>query len=456
MINLYASMKTILKAGLLLTLASLLLLTSGCGVRRIAWSPDGKRAAVLGQDGLYFCDADGKLSGVQVSNVAMTEWFADSQRLAIIRAANASSWPEIEAHLRAEERVQIVQQGQAVWREMSAGHEWKGLLNLFDHPDAVVVYLKTIDGVNQKIGPDLPMLQQKEATVFALSVGTIKSNQVILGPALVETLQQPLPMGLRVSPSGAAIALTTVAGKRHGARLLVAASDGSAPGQIVSEEACAHPDWSKDGRSLLYVNATGAMASEDDMRLGELTRRQVINAAGAVEVQNDHDDLAVVLFDVNLGVRALADGRILFVALDVPLPVTAPEMPQQPQIFAYDPNRRPPLTRVLPRKILENLPQDISFFELSPDDKKVLMAADKGIVMVLTLADAAVTVVQGAGGEDAPAFPCWRGSDEICYFSPSPSNTAGHAWEVALWKNGTNRVISPGWPAEIRKGFLDK
>jgi dipeptidyl aminopeptidase/acylaminoacyl peptidase len=455
MIKDYISMKKILQAGLLLTLASLLLLTSGCGVRRMAWSPDGKRAAILGQDGLYFCEADGRLSGVQVSNVAMAEWFADSQRLAVIRAANAASWPEIEAHLRTEERVQIVQQGQAIWREMSAGHDWKPLLNLFDHPDAVVVYLKTIDGVNQKIGPDLPLLQ-KEATVFALSVGTIKSNHVILGPALVETLQQPMPMGLRVSPSGAAIAMTTVAGKRHGARLLVVASDGSAPGQIVSEEACAHPDWSKDGRSLLYVNATGTMASEDDMRLGELTRRQVINGAGAVEVQEDHDDLAVVLFDLNLGVRALADGRILFVALDVPLPVTAPELPQQPQIFAYDPNRHPPLTRVVPRKILESLPSDISFFELSPDDKKVLMAADKGIVMVLTLADAALTTVQGPGSEDAPAFPCWRGSDEVCYFSPSPANSAGRIWEVALWKNGTNRVLSAGWPAEVRKNFLDK
>jgi dipeptidyl aminopeptidase/acylaminoacyl peptidase len=442
-------------AGLIFILASLLLLTSGCGVRRIAWSPDGKRAAVLGEDGLYFCDATGKLSGVQVSNVAMAEWFADSQRLALIRVANTPSWQEIAPHLRAEERDQIVEQGQTVWREMNAGHDWRSLLNTFDRSDAITVYLKTIDGVKQKSGLEWPLLEPKEATVFELYVGTIQGNQVALGRTLLETLQQPLPMGLRVSPTGSAIALSTAAGKRHGARLMVVASDGAAPGQVVSEEACAHPDWSRDGRSLLYVNATGAMSSEDDMRLGELTRRQVINSAGAVEVANEHDDLAVVLFDLNLGVRALADGRILFVALDVPLPVTAPELPQQPQIFALDPAHHSALTRVLPRKILESLPQDISFFELSPDDKKVLMAADKGIVMVLTLADASITVVQGAGGEDAPAFPCWRG-DEVCYFATSSANTAGHAWEVALWKNGTNRVISTGWPAELRKGFLDK
>lgn len=450
-----ADMKTFSPRAIM-ALAALLLVTSGCGVRRIAWSPDGQRAAVLGESGLYFSDPTGKLSGVQVSNVGMAEWFADSQRLALIRAANAQSWPELQARLRAEERDQIMQQGQTVLHKMNSGQDWKSALNSFDHSDAVGVYLKSLDEVQKKSGGDWATLEAKEATIFELSVGTIKSNGVTVGPPLVDTLQQPLPLGLRVSPSGAAIALATAAGKRHGARLLVVASDGSGPGQIVSEEACAHPDWTKDGRSLLYINATGAMASEDDMRLGELTRRQVIDSNGAVELQADHDDLAVVLFDLNLGVRALADGRILFVALDVPLPVTAPDLPQQPQIFALDPDRRPALTRLLPRKILESLPQDISFFDLSPDEKKVLMAADKGAVMVLTLADASLTTIQPAGSDDAPAFPCWRGSNEVCYFAATPTNAPGHSWEVTLWNGATNHVISAAWPAEIRKGFLDK
>jgi hypothetical protein len=441
---------------LVITMAGLLLLTSGCGVRRIVWSPDGKRAVVLGEDGLYFSDADGKLSGVLVSNVAMAEWFSDSQRLALVRGAKAPSWTELQARLRAEDRDQIVQQGQTVLKEMDAGRDWKSTLNAFDHAEAVALYLKEADGVKQKAGADWPELNQKEAAVYDLHVGTIKGDQVSLGPVLIETLQQPLPMGLRVSPTGGAIAMTTDAGKRHGARLMVVASDGSAPEKIVSDEACAHPDWTKDGRSLLYVNASGAMTADDDLRLGALTRRQVINSAGAVEIQTNHDDMAAMLFDANLGVRSLADGRILFVALDVQLPVTTTDMPQQPQIFALDPQHQSTLTRLIPRADLENLPQGLGFFEISPDDKKVLMAGGKGAVVILTLADGIMTTIQAAGGDDVPAFPCWRGNDEICYFSPSPANSAGRAWEVTLWKDGTNRVISAGWPVELRKGFLDK
>jgi hypothetical protein len=441
---------------LVLALAGLLLLTSGCGARRVVWSPDGTRAAVLGEQGLYFSDPDGKLSGVLVSNVAMAEWFSDSHRLALVRGAKAQSWADLQAHLRPEDRDQIVQQGQTVLRELNAGNDWKAALNAFDHADAIAIYLKGVDGVKEKAGVDWTDLNQKEVSIYELHVGTISGDQVTLGPALVQTLQQPLPEGLRVSPAGNAIAMTTDAGKRHGARLMVVAADGSAPGKIVSEEACAHPDWTKDGRSLLYINAFCATTSDDDTRLGALTRRQVINAAGAVEIQTDHDDLAGLLFDVNLGVRSLSDGRILFVALDVQFPITAQDMPQQPQIFALDPQRQPTLTRLMPRRTVENLPPDLGFFEISPDEKKVLMAAGKGAVLILTLADGNLTTVQAAGGDEAPAFPCWRGSDEVCYFPASPSNSAAHTWEVALWKEGTNRVISAGWPAELRAGFLDK
>jgi hypothetical protein len=237
--------------------------------------------------------------------------------------------------------------------------------------------------------------------------------------------------------------------------LIVVPADGSSPWKVVSEDSCGHPDWTKDGRCLVYINAVGAMTSDDDLRLGALTRREVINASGAVEVQTNHDDLAGMLFDSNLGARCLSDGRILFVASDLQLPVTAPDMPQRLQIFSFDPRRPATLTRMIPRGAMEDLPH-AGFFEISPDEKKVLMAADKGAVMVLSLADGNVTSVQGAGKDDPPSFPSWRGSDEVCYLMASPTNSGGHPWEVALWKEGTNRVISAAWPADLRKGFLDK
>jgi hypothetical protein len=75
---------------------------------------------------------------------------------------------------------------------------------------------------------------------------------------------------------------------------------------------------------------------------------------------------------------------------------------------------------------------------------------------VLSLADGNVTLLQAEANDDAQSYPSWRGSDEVCFLSSRPTNSAGHEWEVTLWKNGTNRVISADWPAEFRKGFLEK
>ena len=436
--------------------AGLLLLTAGCGVQRIVWSPDGERAAVLGEQGLCFSDPDGKLSGVLVSNVAMAAWFPDSRKLALIRSTDARSWADLQSHLRPGDRDQFVQQGQMVLKDLDAGHDWKAALNGLDHPEAVAIYLKSLDGVKEKAGASWGDLDTKSAAVYELFVGAINDGQVTLGPVLVQTLRQPLPLGLRVSPAGNAIAMTTDGGKRHGARLAVVPSDGSAPEQIVSEESCAHPDWTKDGRCLVYINASGAMTSDDDMRLGSLTRRQVINAAGAVEIQTNHEDLAGMLFDNSLGARCLSDGRILFIALDLQLPITGPDMPQRTQIFSLDPRHETTLTRLIPHSFMENLPQGIGFFEISPDEKQVRRAGAQGSVAVLSLADGNVTLLQAEANDDAQSSPSWRGSDEVCFLSSRPTNSAGHEWEVTLWKNGTNRVISADWPAEFRKGFLEK
>ncbi len=447
-------MKTI-HGWLVVSAAGLLLLASGCGVQRVVWSPDGTRAAVMGEQGLCFSDPEGKVSGVLVSNVAMAEWFPDSHKLALVRATKTQSWADFQTHLRPEDRDSVVQQGQSILKEwLNTGRDWKAALNGMENSGAVALYFKSLDGVKEKVGADWAELDQKDATLYELYIGTVNGNEVALGAALVQTLQQPLPLGLRVSPTGAAIAMTTDAGKRHGARLIVVPADGSAPEKIVSEDACGHPDWTKDGRSLVYINAVGAMTSDDDLRLSALTRRQVVNALGAIEVQTNHDDLAGMLFDANLGVRCLSDGRILFIALDLQLPVTAPDMPQRPQIFCLDTRRQATLTRLIPRGVMEDLPH-AGFFEVSPDEKKVLMAGDKGAVTILTLADGNVTTVQTAGDDDPPSFPSWRG-DEVCYLFASPTNSGTHTWEVALWKDGTNRVISAGWPADLRKGMLDK
>ena len=73
-------------------------------------------------------------------------------------------------------------------------------------------------------------------------------------------------------------------------------------------------------------------------------------------------------------------------------------------------------------------------------------------MVVLTLATGRVETVQAAAGDDAASAPVWRSASELCFIA----TTNGRPPQMALWNNGTTRVLSANWPAEARKGFLDK
>ena len=440
-----------------LAASGLLIFTSGCGGQRLVWSPDGRRGAVLGDKGLYLCDGEGNTSSLLVSNVVMVGWFPDSGRLAVICDSKFDSWPELEKHLDETNRARTSHYAQLTLQDMKAGGDFKSAVGAYDLDDneknAVAVYLKGNEDV-KKLAGNWKDLQQKEADVYELRVGVVSHSQVSLGSLLFQTLDTPTPMSMRVSPGGADILLSADPEKqRGGARLFVVPVDGSWAAQVVSDDASAYPDWSKDSRSVAYIRAVGAMTKDDDLRLGCLTRRQVVDSAGALQLQTN-EDLAGLLFDSNLGVRCLSDGRILFTAMDLHLPVTAQDMPGYADIFAFDPQRQATVSRLVPRQAEETF-QHAGFLEVSPDEKKVLIAGDKGAVSVLTLASGEVAVVQAPGTDDEPSFPSWR-AGEVCFMVTAPTNSLGRKWEVALWKDGKTKLLSTNWPPEITKGFLDK
>jgi hypothetical protein len=452
-------MKALRTCLLALGAGGLLVLASGCDVQRIVWSPDGTRAAVLGDRGLYLCDTQGNLSGLLASNVAMAGWFSDNRRLALIFKTSYGSWPDLERHLDAPDRERIARHAQTALANLNAGRDFDAAVNTDDLGDneqhAVAVYLKGAEGIRKWVS-DWEAFEKRETDLYELRAGTVSNGEVTLGPAWFRTLTEPAasPM-VRVSPGGTAIVLATAAGKHRGARLLVVPADGSSPAQTVSDDACAWPDWTADGRSLVYVRAVGTATNEDELRLGRLTRRQVMDSNGVAQVQTAGEDLAGLLFDISDGVRCLSDGRILFLAVDAHLPATMQDIPEKPEIFVFDPQRQATISRLLPRVADETL-RGAGSFDVSPDEKRLLIGGQKGAVSVVTLATGEVAVVQGPGTDDSPSLPSWRG-EEVCFLAPAPTNAAGRKWEVTLWKDGgTNQILSAQWPAEIRKGFLDQ
>ena len=71
----------------------------GCLPKRINWSHDGKKAAVIGEKGLYLCDAEGQISDLLLPNVWAAEWLPDDQRLVLVMELKLDSWKAIEQYL---------------------------------------------------------------------------------------------------------------------------------------------------------------------------------------------------------------------------------------------------------------------------------------------------------------------------------------------------------------------
>jgi hypothetical protein len=215
----------------------------------------------------------------------------------------------------------------------------------------------------------------------------------------------------------------------------------------------AFPDWTADGRSLVYIQAAGGSA-KDDLRLGTLVQREVLDAGGQVASKEEKKELAGWIFSENTRVRCLRDGRILFNAAEISLPIAAEDYGEQhEQLFAVDPARQATLVRLVPRKQEQNLPQTLAFFEVSPDEKQVLFGGVEDEVAVLTLATGEVERVQDKTDKQSlQGQPVWRKDGEFSYTrrtakkdGPTPTRKA----EVMLRSGGKDRLLSGSWPDQL-------
>jgi len=433
----------------------LCLLAAGCVSRRIAWSPDGTHAVIFAGDGLRLCGPDGALSEIVVPSEGLAEWFPDSHRLAVMSEVGKQSWKDLDKILSPDERERVIEGAKTLLNQFKAGHNLTDALNaqsdLGDYEkNAAAVYLAQSEGTKEMAGTNWDALQQKEASMVQMRIGTLENGKLALGSPLIKSLRKI--SDIRVSPTGKALAFTAEGDKNGQLQLWVVPADGSTAPQVVSKNTAYYSDWSVDGHSLVYVRSINEPTGGDQISLASLTRRGILNAAGKIEIQTNSEDLAGLLFDGNNKVRCLSDGRIIFAAADLHLPCTALDMPQQPQLFALDPERQTAVIPLIPRSVQEGLPAKPGFYETSPDGKRIAILAEKGAVVVFTLATGALETVQAAGADDTLTAPTWRSGSELCFIY----TTNGQPAQVALWNNGTTRVLSTNWPAEARKGFLDK
>ncbi|MDG2125987.1 MAG: hypothetical protein P8J87_19970, partial [Verrucomicrobiales bacterium] len=111
-----------------------------------------------------------------------------------------------------------------------------------------------------------------------------------------------------------------------------------------------------------------------------------------------------------------------------------------------------------PEESLAELPDNLAFFEMSPDGKRLVVPGDDGEVFIVEWEAGDVGVVRGEKMDQLRTVPVWRGNEELCYVGVSgdgESESGKVSNGLVLWRDNEERVISGRWGEKVREGFLD-
>ncbi len=443
--------------------ALLLLLLTGCLEKHVVWSPDGNRAAVIAKDGLHLCAPDGQLTPLLLPGVYEAAWLGDSQRLVVARQRSVANWASIAKALGPERAGKIVADAESLWKRLESGVKWSLLSEgsgKKKHQVAEEIYLREshADALRMKLtAGEWDENGSMSADISDLVIARIVGDQVQPGAPLHEGLEKI--EDIRVAQRDQAVAFTTESAPNDDkdSLLLVCRLDTSGA-VTVAKRVAAYPDWVNDGRSIVYMQASGE-DTKDDIRLATLVQREVMDDKGQIKISENAQDLAGLFFQKTNRVRCLRDGRILFNAVEIALPVAGKDFPvdEHEKLYALDLARQATLVRMIPDGEQGKLPKGLTFFEVSPDERKVLFGGVEGEVCVLALATGEVQGWQDAGAYGLMAAPVWRNAEEITYARRNPlvngKNPARKAEVVlrnmAQGAGDHEKVLSQGWSNEM-------
>ncbi len=453
------------RSWLIMGCVGLVLVAIGClPEERVVWSPDGQRALVRAADGLYACDESGKLSERIVARTGPVAWYPDSRHLLCVEGVEAATWDELAAEWTVpDEKTWNARADELRARILAYEGDWGDfdfrLSGDISAPKVIALLMYVRDerneGLPEKLGDKWGDMEKLSLTMHALSTYAMLGDTASLKTSFVVGVDGI--RSVRLSPDGRYVAYVVDEGAKLGTSLLVAPVDGSSAPRLVQKQVGAYPDWTADGHHLAFARASlpHPLMDEDAVGLGAIAVRRVLSDGGELlEKFPDTEDLAGVLFYDTMRVRCLRDGRMLFVAQDVQLPCAAGDMPQHFTLFEMIPGVRPTVARAITYQADEAIGDTMGFFEVSPDESRVVIQADDGKVMLYNLGSGKVTTVldQKGGKCKTCTLPVWRSNRELCFAAPRADDE--ERYDIVLWSNERVRAISQRWPDSVVRDFL--
>ncbi len=436
----------------------------GCFPKRVVWSPDGETAAVFTKTDFYFTDKDGKLSDKVYDNVYGVDWLSDNERLILQTVHEYSSWSEVEqstgerlrneviAAARAFENITGMEQWKAKYDQLK-GVAGKNLLN------GVALYYLAMQSANAEAELIEELKQKGSFDVHDVELCSWKDGKFTVLKTIGNYVD--IVMDISVSPTDKLAMLTVcdLEGDEDAAfdndqLWLVEIETGNSV--LATRGVALYPAWSNDGSSIVYA-AKEAASGDDGIFVGKLISAQVTDGNGLLvdKVESTYT-VAGMVMSIWTKVRVLPDGKVLFPSLDMRLPIVPDDVPEQMDMYVYDPGINAGISRVGIKDKLQKISgYDLNFFEVSTDGRYASLVDHDGRVAVLDLKNGEVTVIVNEAVHQLGCVPVWRNATELTYLSKVKENGKSRnvvmCWDV----ESGERELSKGWPEEVVSGFRD-
>lgn len=474
-------MKRSIRSYSLFALCCVLTLLVGCFPEdSIEWSDDGSWGLLRVQEKLFLIDgASGALTSITMEGASIMPGISsDGEHIAYVKGHADATVEEGFNLFPAKVTAMIKRDAQALREQVVAGTVFPSDLPLGDgsklgreeayHRWVVRAMCQDPDPLlTTRLGRDkLEECQKCEIGYNRLIVADRanpgQNTKLVTLPTAI--------FGPQFSPDGRFLAyLVPTTEDDDKAILIVASTDGKIDAMEVTAGTAVGYDWRPDGKALAYVKQDG------DPILGAVEEQVIVDDNGALlytMASDSHTSIctsvstgqasqfAGTLFQPYMSVQYGLDGRVLFSSATATIPTTELDDPRI-SLFCYD-RLTGTVTDILPSTLRNQASQNINYFSLSPDGKRLLVPLQYNRFAIYELGTNDVTFPieanEGFGTDDLPDFiPAWKGNDEITclvsekshFLSGSDEKANGRKEIVVLGTDGKlRRVLSKDWPDE--------
>lgn len=437
--------------------ALICLATAGCDGNYLVWSSDGKLGAVIGAKGLRVCDAEGSISKVLADKAGLFRWIPGAEHQGMYVGYDyAGRWTDVKPLLSIDQDRMIQDESLKLKRKI---YTYRGdpkkfpenALRTFNYPLEAAMHL------HATATPDIEKLALKrwppyafiKVPIFYIKLVNVDTNAV----TQIRTIDRGIDeiVELKASPNGKFIACVKHEKGQERNYIEVIPNVAFAKPVIIAYNTNAFPDWSADSRHLFYTRAN--TENEPDLLRGQpvhegaLYKVEVADASGKVLSVPKQQRMARVVFDNRAPVRALKDGRVLFISRELRIP-SAINSNLSSALFYLDGNK----SDVLIRRT-----DDIAFFEPNPEQDQLAVTTSGGALLVCKSNGNEIFEICNAKElRLSGLLPQWKSNQELSFGTEQVAQKGSKSnYSIYLWTKASGmKDLSKSWGKEAASEII--